>query len=545
MKDNIKVTNSNEERFQYEVVTIYTVKDAKYNYIIYKDEDNEHFYIAKFTGRKKVDLITALRESEIKVGNIILKEILGKTVEVNKDHKRANLSNINSLRNELSINLTGSTINLFLLSGSAKPEPEKEIELPEEKPSKTIDIIDWYASEIRKSIGLSSNSPITEETLKRVYTLDLRISTSGDLSFLCKCLNLRILTLNIYNNSGNLNSIKSLKELEELNINFIFNNGDINTHDFKFIINSPKIKKVSIIGAKKISNDILNNIEDLVIQQDGLLNYKYKNLNNLSELDFVRSSPYDIGISLTNNILQEMRSKRVKLSFSTPEDLIKIDTINAKIDKIMEDNSIKPNGNKNSILNKIIKYTLDNITYQSTRTNDYGLIYNPLENHIGTSEEIEAFIIALINRTNINTETLYDYKRDWIKVRYNNEDYYFDSTWKDNKYFSLTIEDKPKEEIKPQEDKKVLNDELIRAGVDTNLEWFKNIPREVEKEEDELPKKDFLDLANKIIKLNFDNQIYSIDPGMLIAILDTIGLSINYLMNASDIESIKKYITEE
>ena len=545
MKDYIKVINANEERIQYEVVTIYTIKDAKHNYIIYKDEDNTHFYLAKYTGRKKVDLITALRDSEIKVANIILKEVLNKTVEVDKTHKRANLSTITSLRNELSINLTGSTINLFLLSGSAKPEEPASEELPKEKTSKTIDIIDWYATEIRKSINIPSNSPITEDTLKRIYTLDLRISTSGDLSFLTKCINLRTLTLNIYNNSGNLNSIKELKELEELNINFIFNNGDINNHDFKFISKSSNIKKVTITGAKKISNDVLNNVEELIIHQEGLLNYKYKDLHNLSELDFVRSSPYDIGISLTSSVLQEMRSRRVKISFSTPEDLIKIDTINSKIDKILEDNSIKPNGNKFSILNKIIKYTLDNITYQSTKSNDYGLIYNPLENKFGTEEEIEAFMISLINRTNINTETLYDYKREWVKVRYNNEDYYFDSTWENNKFFSLTIEDTPKEEIKPNEDNNKVSDELIQAGVDLNLEWFKNIPREVEKEETEPVKKDFLDLANKIVLLNFDGEIYKIDPGLLIAILETIGLSINYLMNASDIESIKKYITEE
>lgn len=544
MKDYIKIELNNEEKLKYEVVTIYTVKNTKYTYIIYKDSNNNHFYLAKYLGKKKVDLITTLRDSEIKVGNIILKEILNKKVEIDKSHKKANLSAIKGLKNELSINLTGSTINLYLLSGSVKePEEEKEPKTSV-TPEETINIIDWYATEIKKSIGVSDNTIITEDILKRVYVLDLRISTSGDLSFLSQCTNLRVLTLNIYNNSGNLNSIEALPELEELNLNFIFNNGIIDKHDFSFIKASKKIKKMTITGAKKIDSDIINNLETLIIHQEGLLNYKYKDLMNLTELDFVKSSPYDVGISLTSKTYTEMKSRRVKILFSTPEDLIKLTKINKKIDSILEGMSIKPNGNKNNILSKVIKYTLDNIAYLDKKGNEYGLLANPLENQIGTKEEIEAFMIALINRTNINTETLYDYKREWKKVRYNNDDYYFDSNWDHNPFFTLTIEDTKLDELELPEEKKTNNDELIKSGINIDSEWFKSIPREVS-EEKPTKKKDFLDLANKTICLNLDNKEYKIDPGYLIAILDTLGLSINYLMNANDFENINNYVKKD
>ena len=71
MKDYITITNTDNVVIKYEVVTIFTIKDNKYTYIIYRDTDNKHVYIAKYNGRKKVPLITSLRDSEIKVGNII------------------------------------------------------------------------------------------------------------------------------------------------------------------------------------------------------------------------------------------------------------------------------------------------------------------------------------------------------------------------------------------------------------------------------------------------------------------------------------------
>ncbi len=543
MKDYITITNTDNVVIKYEVVTIFTIKDNKYTYIIYKDLDNKHVYIAKYNGRKKVPLTTTLRDSEIKVGNIILKEVLDKTLEVDKSHKTANITSLRGLKNELSINLTGSTINLYLLSGSAKEktiqEEMKEEELPK---GKSIDIIDWYASEIKRSIGVREDSIITEETLKKVYTLDLRVSTSGDLSFLEKCTNLRSLSLNIYNNSGNLNSIDSLEELLELNINFIFNNGDINKHDFRFISNSPKLKKVTLIGTKRIESNILDKVQTLIIQQDGLINYKYKYLIELSELDFVKSSPYDIGISLTSKVMEDMNNKRVKVGLSSPEDLAKLQSINIQIDNILKEMDIKANGNKNSILSKIITYTLDNIQYNNKKSNDTGLIYNPLVNKIGSKEEIEAFMISLINRTNINTDTLYDYNKEWTKIRYNNEYYYLDPDWQHNNYFDVIIDDSKPSDLELPIEKKEIPEELIQAGVDTELDWFKNIPREVSKEEVIDKKEDIIDLSDKSLSILINEKDYSVSPMYLIAILDSIGLAINYLMNANDFDTINGYI---
>jgi len=75
MKDYIDVyTDNGVEKM--EVVLIFNLEGYKYNYIIYRTLDNEHYYIGKYIGENIVDLDTNLSENEMLLAEKILEGVL-------------------------------------------------------------------------------------------------------------------------------------------------------------------------------------------------------------------------------------------------------------------------------------------------------------------------------------------------------------------------------------------------------------------------------------------------------------------------------------
>lgn len=72
MKDYIEIFDSEGNPKKMEVVSIYKLKESKYNYMIYKELDDSKYYVAKYSGEGIVDLITELRESEIELANSLI-----------------------------------------------------------------------------------------------------------------------------------------------------------------------------------------------------------------------------------------------------------------------------------------------------------------------------------------------------------------------------------------------------------------------------------------------------------------------------------------
>lgn len=73
--DLINITDQDNNIIKMEVVSTFKVKDLKWNYIIYRDLEKEHYYLAKYMENKE-DLITDLTDEEIKLCNSIFNKVI-------------------------------------------------------------------------------------------------------------------------------------------------------------------------------------------------------------------------------------------------------------------------------------------------------------------------------------------------------------------------------------------------------------------------------------------------------------------------------------
>ncbi len=76
MKDIIEVFDENNNKKEMEVVTTFTLEEFDYNYIIYRELDKSHYYIAKYKGENFVNLNTDLSNEELILCNKVFKEVI-------------------------------------------------------------------------------------------------------------------------------------------------------------------------------------------------------------------------------------------------------------------------------------------------------------------------------------------------------------------------------------------------------------------------------------------------------------------------------------
>ena len=76
MKDYIDIYDENDNKRQMEVVTTFKLDEFDFNYIIYRELDKSHYYIAKYKGNTIVNLNTDLSNKELILCNKIFKEVL-------------------------------------------------------------------------------------------------------------------------------------------------------------------------------------------------------------------------------------------------------------------------------------------------------------------------------------------------------------------------------------------------------------------------------------------------------------------------------------
>lgn len=75
MKDYIEITNENNEKRKVELITIFQLEGYDYNYVIYKELDGSHNYIARYKGEDIVNLDTNLSPLELELAEIIFKGV--------------------------------------------------------------------------------------------------------------------------------------------------------------------------------------------------------------------------------------------------------------------------------------------------------------------------------------------------------------------------------------------------------------------------------------------------------------------------------------
>lgn len=75
MKDYIELTDKENKKRNVEIVTIFQLDGYNYNYIIYRELDNSHTYIAKYKGDNIVNLNTDFNEEELKLANMVFRGV--------------------------------------------------------------------------------------------------------------------------------------------------------------------------------------------------------------------------------------------------------------------------------------------------------------------------------------------------------------------------------------------------------------------------------------------------------------------------------------
>ena len=76
MNDYIEIIDEDGKETTYEVVSTFKLEGYSSNYILYKEIDNSHLYIAKYNGTSMSDLDTNLSEEELALARGLFEEVV-------------------------------------------------------------------------------------------------------------------------------------------------------------------------------------------------------------------------------------------------------------------------------------------------------------------------------------------------------------------------------------------------------------------------------------------------------------------------------------
>ncbi len=76
MKDFIDIYDEDGKVEKMELVLKFNLKGYSHNYIIYRDLEKKHYYIAKYNGENMVDLDTNLSDKELELAELIFKKVV-------------------------------------------------------------------------------------------------------------------------------------------------------------------------------------------------------------------------------------------------------------------------------------------------------------------------------------------------------------------------------------------------------------------------------------------------------------------------------------
>ena len=75
MKDYIEITDKNNQKRTVEIITIFQLEGYDYNYIIYRELDKSHNYIARYIGEALVNLDTNLSSKELELAEQVYRSV--------------------------------------------------------------------------------------------------------------------------------------------------------------------------------------------------------------------------------------------------------------------------------------------------------------------------------------------------------------------------------------------------------------------------------------------------------------------------------------
>ena len=356
--------------------------------------------------------------------------------------------------------LTG-TLSLTLLSGKPINTNAQEMksnynnyyEVNKESGKKIVNIPEKFKKIIAEEIGKSDNDNITISDLNNfnpVYYFNIDVDENDDLSWLNYCNNLITLTIT-FENCNSINPLKKINELRSLEHLILINHNNdgldfTNTDAINFIKESNSIRILSLSGfnIEPGALENLNNLARLSIGNGKDMNIDYSELTFLNSLE-ITDGPYTAATYITNGDISVLQRNGVSISGTTDDFLKKLESVNFKIDEIVETLDIKETDSEQEKLNKILIYVLENCTYDPDVKNNTsddilsfyegGKLYGALEKDTQICGNYSSLVCALCKRVNLKANYIVDNNHAWNLVKINNQEYFVDSTWLDDEYF--------------------------------------------------------------------------------------------------------------
>lgn len=338
-------------------------------------------------------------------------------------------------------------------------------------------IIDETEFEQGKDIiqNQSLNKAILSSLNKSSYTKDdlleidyLYVEYDNNLDEINNCVNLTELEIVGSTNEHDYNldnlNLPNLKKL------ILFGVED----EFNFLKNCPQIEEIELSCLDNINIDFLKslpNLQKITINEcenvrdfntDDFPNLKSISLNNISKsMSFLKYLDY--------SEIKKIDSKGIEVNYNNPKD--EVEKYASKVDTIVKSFGDVTNLTDEEKLDKVLIYVLDNLVYDK-KVDEEGQKAEELAEQYNTDKikyalDSDSLAICcnyaelttvLANRVDLETYSTYNVDHMWNIIKINDQFYYVDPTWLDQKGTEVNE---------------------IKQGNHNNLEWYKAKPSDV------------------------------------------------------------------
>lgn len=491
-------------------------------------------------------------------------------LEINKNHKKIDLSKLKD-RNKISSSLMSAVLAVSLFSGCSKQVDNLNNELPTTNEATIEEVIDTptiktfsynknedtetlnkieailkddiveFPEVLKPSINLSKDASVTKEYLESLTELNIStvsINSKEDLLWLNYCTNLNTLKLLVFDDDI-IEYVSTLPNLERLALyNCGKNSATIDSNNCKILF-SPKLNYL-VLSDFNSEPGLIESLKNLKILDIGfsnntiLINYDldYSKLTHLDRL--IVSNPYSIAVRMDSKELDLLLKNNTLITTRQNEDMsYRLQTINSKLDEIVNSIEIEDNSSEEEKLDAIIMYVLKNLKYDpeiseklesNSQINassfyDDGCLYGALELDTQICGNYSALVSALCERLDLNDINQMSTVHSWNLVYVDGNNYYLDTTLID----SLVTDETDLNEIKDQEwYLKDPNIEVDYVHTSNNLSDLITI-KEIFVESQLQEQTEVQDISNKEYELSINNKKYILPAGILVGILGGLG----------------------
>ena len=320
-----------------------------------------------------------------------------------------------------------------------------------------IDIPKIFRRDICYHLGKSFDDDITVGDLRSIddnlqLYAPLEDDEDVDLSWLnyCSCLKSLSIRGNLYKH---MDDVMCLENIETITFSSYYDE-TIDLSNCGFLNYCPNLEEFSIKGACHLEQLYqFKNIKHLCIDISEIYVVDYKKLDYLEELT-IYGDPYNIAICLSNDIIDYLEEKGVKISFGNETNMNQIRIINDKLDEIVKGLGLDKNATDDEKINAVLIYVLSNLEYDEEaatllnagKSFDHkkfyqgGFLYGALERKTHICGNFAAFVEALLRRVGVNSFMLVSQNHAWNLVEVEGEYYFYDSAWLDGQVINISRE---------------------------------------------------------------------------------------------------------